>query len=188
MNHDSCDLSRIRSTCPAAYPQRGFLGFSQFLQANTLTILDDGPQVAFQVLIYSPLKHIFVSQSSFFSVCSCDVINSERNQWRSMTRLWVAVAHKYFDTLWHNGLSSILAVVLDARWEEVWTTACLTNSSEWQKNYIYHVLLFVATQLASHVSGLLYGRRSTAVFFHATSYGNPQAVYRQATTKSRIEW
>ena len=42
----------------------------------------------------------------------------------------------------------------------------------------------VATQVASNVSGLLYGRRRTAVFVHATSYGIPQ--FRLENVNSRI--
>jgi hypothetical protein len=51
------------------------------------------------------------------------------------------------------------------------------------KNYIYLFCSFVVTQVASHVSGHLYDRR-TAVVVHATSYGLPH--FRLENTKNRI--
>ena len=43
---------------------------------------------------------------------------------------------------------------------------------------------FVVTQVASLVSGLLYDRKSTAVFVHATSYGI--RYFRSENTRSGI--
>jgi hypothetical protein len=183
MIHHSCGSTGIRITCPAVYPEGGFLVLvSLYMRIpwQYSTTVNESP-------FRSWSAHHWGTSLSRSRRCLAPAVET------SLIQTWISGVVRHVCKLqlptnilklWHDSLSSILAVGVDGRWEEVWTTVFLTNSRERQKLTFIMFCSFVATQVASHVSGLLYDRRRTDVVVHATSCGIPR--FRLEDTRSRF--